>query len=154
MRCFSGILYLMVGVIVFTIDRLSKLYALSFWYDQPSIVNRFLSFEVTFNRGISWGMLHSESNTIFIFVLFINSCITAFLVWYAYYRFTQRNSIFGEILVIIGSFSNIVDRIYYHGVVDFILFSYNQWSFPVFNVADVAIVIGVGIILYQQGIKS
>lgn len=143
--------YLAIGVAVFIIDRLSKLYALFACYDQPYAINRFLSCEVTFNRGISWGVFHSESNTIFMTVLFINSCITALLAWYAYHRYTHNNSILGESLIIVGSFCNILDRLYYQGVVDFILFSYNQWSFPVFNVADVAIVVGVGIILYQQG---
>src|SRR5438477_11783049 len=103
MRSCPGIVYLALGIAVFIIDRASKLYALFTCYDQPCLVNKFLSFDVTFNRGISWGILHSGTDTVFMIVLFVNSCITALLAWYAYHRFIHNNSILGESLIIIGS---------------------------------------------------
>lgn len=61
----------------------------------------------------------------------------------------SKNKLVGLIAIIAGSLSNIVDRFIYGGVIDFIELSYNQWIWPVFNVADVAIVCGIGLILYD-----
>ncbi len=53
-------------------------------------------------------------------------------------------------MVIAGSVSNILDRVVYGGVVDFIHVHINGWSFAVFNIADVAIVVGVCIMMLQE----
>ncbi len=71
------------------------------------------------------------------------------LAFYTYLRWRKGFWIGGECFVLAGSLSNIVDRIIYHGVLDFILLSFNTWSWPVFNIADMAIVFGVGIMIIQ-----
>ena len=78
----------------------------------------------------------------------INQCvaivsITFLLISFAYHRWCDARLIVGELLIIAGSASNIIDRFFYRGVIDFILLSCKGWSFPVFNLADVAIVLGV-----------
>ena len=46
-----------------------------------------------------------------------------------------------------GIFGNLIDRIIHHGVIDYLSFKIFKYSFPVFNLADMAIVIGVGLYL-------
>jgi len=80
--------------------------------------------------------------------------ITIGLSYYAYKRYVAGETIYGEVMVVAGSCSNILDRFVYGGVIDFIEVSYGQWMWPSFNFADASIVIGVGIMMmkhYKEG---
>ena len=55
----------------------------------------------------------------------------------------------GLALVLGGAVGNVIDRSFYGYVVDFILFHYQEWSYPAFNIADSAITCGVVLILYD-----
>jgi len=143
----------LLSSIVFAFDRFTKYYVLH-RFPQRSVINQFISIQPLFNRGISWGMLHTASNLIFVIMSCAIAIITSILAIYTYLRWREGVSIVGECLVLTGSLSNIVDRIIYKGVLDFILLSFNEWSWPVFNIADIAIVIGVGIMIIQGYKKS
>ena len=52
-------------------------------------------------------------------------------------------------LIMGGIFGNLIDRIIHHGVIDYLSFKIFGYSFPVFNLADMAIVIGVGLYLIE-----
>jgi signal peptidase II len=56
----------------------------------------------------------------------------------------------GLALVLSGAIGNLLDRLQYGYVVDFILFYYEQWSWPAFNVADSAITVGVVLIIFDS----
>jgi signal peptidase II len=60
-----------------------------------------------------------------------------------------RISSFAFMLVIAGAVGNIVDRIIYGAVFDFIYFHYNDLAFPAFNVADSFISAGAGLLIYD-----
>lgn len=141
--------YLFLGTFIFIIDRITKLAALAWCTENAYVVNAFLSFDVLFNRGISWGMFHGDSDALFIFVSLIITMITTVLCWYAYHNYRRGNVIWGEVCIIAGSLCNVVDRVLYHGVIDFIVLSYGELSWPVFNIADAMIVLGVGILLLR-----
>jgi signal peptidase II len=143
-------LYFLLAAGIFIIDRVTKLAALAWCADAAYTVNSFLSFEVIFNRGISWGMFHSQNDALFFVVSIIIAFITAVLCGYAYYRYMCGNVIVAEICIITGSCCNLIDRVMYGGVIDFILLSYNNLSWPVFNIADAVIVLGVGLFIFPS----
>lgn len=127
---------------VMMLDRVTKVYALHNFIE-PYILTNNISFELIFNRGISCGMLTFDN----LYLFFMISCLIASVIFilflYARTRFMQGHTIIGETLVLAGAVSNLVDRFIYDGVIDFIVLSYNAWIFPVFNVADVCIMIGI-----------
>src|SRR5689334_4447188 len=133
--------YCVLGIVILIIDRITKLAALTY-LQLPRVVNNYLTFELTFNRGISWGLFHDATGIAFIILSAMIAVITAMICWDAYYRYHQGKKIWGHVCIIAGSVSNLIDRVIYGGVIDFILLSYKQYSWPVFNVADVAIVCG------------
>lgn len=55
----------------------------------------------------------------------------------------------GLALVLGGAIGNIIDRVLFGYVIDFLLFYYRSWSYPAFNIADSAITCGVVLILYD-----
>ena len=141
--------YLGLGVFIFIIDRISKIAALAWCGESTHIINQFLSFELVFNRGVSWGMFHSNNDIIFIVVSLTIAIITAGFCAYAYQEYRRGVSIVGEVCIIAGSVCNLVDRVVYGGVIDFIVLSWGNISWPVFNIADAVIVLGVGILVFQ-----
>lgn len=144
------ILYYSFGaLLLFTLDRITKSLALSYCVQQCTI-NPFLTFQLTLNRGISWGMLHTESAAPFSAITIAVILLTIAVGYVMYSRYKRNRPFLGELLVCVGSFSNIIDRLLYNGVIDFIkLTYYNIWAWPIFNIADVCIVLGVIIMLIQ-----
>lgn len=138
--------YFLLTNIVVIIDRVTKHLAITFEGTTASILPG-LSFVYVKNRGISWGMFYAHSFPTFVLMSTIVAMVIGVLGAYTYQRWMQNQSIIGEVLVLTGALCNMLDRVLYAGVIDFIEFSYRGWTFPVFNVADVAIVIGVGIML-------
>jgi signal peptidase II len=145
-------LYWLIGLVIFCADRATKYLALVWLCDASYQINSFVSFELVINRGISWGMFHSSSSAAFVVVSCVIVAVTMMVSWHALYFWRRGLPLFGHVCIIAGSVSNIIDRVYYCGVIDFIVLSYNSVSWPVFNVADAAIVCGVGILLFQNDV--
>ncbi len=143
--------YFLLLLLLTIADRCSKLFALKAFV-VPYKVNNFLSFELAFNRGISWGLFGSGSDILFAVVNLVIILFLIFFIIYMKQRYEDKRSIFAELLVMCGALSNVCDRFYYHGVIDFIVLSLHSWSWPVFNLADVFIVIGIGI-MFIRGYK-
>lgn len=144
-KILSACVYALLALIVVVADRLTKAYALHH-FSTPVVFNKVVSAELIFNRGISWSMLTFDDQRLFMGVSCLIMAVILMLALYTRKRFCQGQMIIGETLVLAGAVSNLVDRFLYHGVIDFIVLSYGSWTFPVFNVADVCIVIGIGII--------
>jgi len=103
---------------------------------------------LVFNRGVTGGLFHTQNPFWFIFLSILVACIALILGVYAYRRWRDAGFVLGEVLVLSGAFSNLIDRVLYGGVIDFIALSWGDWHFPVFNIADSCIVIGVFIIFF------
>lgn len=141
--------HLMLGSIVLLLDRITKWYAIRY-YSSEYIVNKYLLFELSYNRGVSWSLFHSEHAVQYaVLTLVIGAVIIGFLWYWAHsvMACTQRLYKIGCTLVLAGAVSNFIDRLVYHGVVDFIVMHYAIWYWPAFNIADAAIVLGVILML-------
>ncbi len=141
--------YGLLGVVLLVIDQIAKYEVLCLCV-QGCRITDYLSFEVVYNRGTSWGLFHSQSNLLFGLITLSAILLTGAVVAYAVLRFRAGYSILGEVMVVAGSLSNIVDRFLYKGVVDFIELSYRGWAWPTFNGADMLIVFGVIIMMVEQ----
>lgn len=131
------------------VDRLSKYFVILKNY-QAYEINKFLMFDLSFNRGVSWSIFYSESKVTFAILTAVILAILLFLIWYTVAKSKQNNSIYGELLVLSGGISNILDRFIYPGVVDFILVHYGEYAWPVFNFADICICAGVFLIVINN----
>lgn len=128
----------------FFVDRLTKYLVVNYLTSNYQITS-FFSFDFVMNRGVAWGFFHSEAHGPFVLLSIMILGVVMLLASFAYRRLYEEDLIIGEVLVISGALSNIIDRIIYRGVVDFIVFSWRDFVFPAFNVADICIVLGVGI---------
>ncbi len=138
---------------LFVVDYLSKRWAVQS-LTEPWAITPFLSFELSINRGISWGLFSSTNPYIFWGVTVAVGLFLAAFAWYASQDREKGICSFAQMLVVVGGTGNLFDRVFYGGVVDFIHVHYDAWSFPSFNSADICIVVGVFLMVVQLFLKK
>ncbi|WP_317855952.1 signal peptidase II [Chakrabartyella piscis] len=103
-------------------------------------VQGFMDFTFVENRGVAFGMFSGQRW----FILLLTSIITLVLVYY-YIKLPKTKEYkpvrFAMVLVFAGAIGNIIDRMRLGYVVDFFEFTFFEW--PVFNMADIYVVVGV-----------
>ena len=141
---------LMVAAVVALLDQLSKAWVLRFFgetgcasHDQP--ITRFFDLVLTCNTGISFGLFNRSDIGSLVFMVTGAVIIVALLFWLSRARGNLLG--FALALVIGGAVGNVVDRLRFDGVIDFLYFHAGNWGWPAFNLADSAICIGVAAIL-------
>jgi signal peptidase II len=142
---------LLVAVLVLLLDLVSKLAILE-WIDPPAQgipLTSFLAIVLVWNRGMSFGMLNTDSAIVPWILGGLALAVSIALVWWLK-RADRRLVIAGLGLVLGGALGNLIDRLQYGAVVDFILLHYGRWAWPAFNVADSAIFLGVVCLLWDS----
>ncbi|MEP4379993.1 MAG: signal peptidase II [Alphaproteobacteria bacterium] len=139
---------LFVGVLI-AVDQISKRVMLGLVFDPPSIipVTSFFNLVPVWNRGISFGLLGGAETSRWILVALALVIVGFLFIWLA--RAGQGVIRFALLLVIGGALSNVIDRVVYGAVVDFIDIHGFGWHWPAFNLADMVIVLGTALLLYD-----
>lgn len=107
--------------------------------DSITIIPKLLSFTFHFNEGGAWGLLFGE---MFIFYIITLGSFVLFYFLLKDINFkTKKLYTYGVLLLIAGAIGNFIDRLLFQKVTDFIRFDFI--SFPIFNIADICLVIGV-----------
>jgi len=141
-----------VALIVLIADQASKnwvLYGLGFIECPaclPVSVTPFFDLTMVWNEGISYGLFPADSAGEKYLLIGFSIVMALILTWWLV-RADGRWLGLGLGLVIGGAVGNVIDRFLYGAVVDFFHFHAFGYSWYVFNVADAAIVLGVGAIL-------
>lgn len=132
---------LSITFFVFLIDLVSKILANSYLTVGKSVViiNNFFSFTLAYNKGIAFSML--EGNLLFIILMTI--VVIFFLFSFVKNNVSDKIEIISYSFVIGGAIGNLVDRICYGYVIDFLDFNILGYDYPIFNLADSFIVIGI-----------
>lgn len=141
-----------VSLTVLFIDIISKLLISHFMIVNESIdvINNFLYLTYVKNDGVAFSLL--GGNRVFIIIMCL--IILGFIIYYIGNNKINLLDSIGFGLVIGGALGNLIDRVIYGYVIDFIdayIFGYN---YPIFNVADMGVVIGVIIILISSFMKE
>lgn len=142
---------LLVALIVLVLDQATKLSLLAtdIRLTYPWAILPFFDLTVVWNRGISYGLFqqHSEFGRWVLTGIKIGAAI--FLTYWVR-KAASRGEAAGIGMIIGGAIGNAIDRIFHGAVFDFAHFHLGDFSWYVFNVADAAIVIGVGLMLLAQ----
>jgi len=134
-----GIIVLILGIFL---DRISKIWALNTLASGKDIVviKNLFTFSYLENRGAAFGIFQNR----LIFLSLITAIVILGVVYFIVkYKPTSKLLKISLSLIISGAIGNLIDRIYYKFVVDFIMLHYKDvYYFPTFNVADMLVVIG------------
>ena len=136
--------YLAVSAVIIVLDQVTKTIAYKQLFgQQPVDVLPVLQWALVFNRGAAFGFLNQAGG--FQHYLFSSlAVVMAIIIVIWLWRIYMENTILaiGLVLVLAGAIGNLIDRIQFRYVIDFINLHYGDWYFPAFNVADMAITFG------------
>lgn len=139
---------LLVAAALIVADQLLKLWVLALFRDNPRTieVTSFFDLVLVWNRGISFGLFNrGEGLSPYLFIglaaavslglILVLPRVKRALLWLA----------FG--LVIGGALGNVIDRLRFGAVVDFLYVHAGRYGWPAFNLADAAITVGAALVL-------
>ena len=136
--------------ITITLDQLTKYIAfINLFKDkQVLIINNFLNFRPVWNDGISFGMLQGYGNFSRVAFIIIALIISVWIIIYS----KKLNTIgfIGYNMIAGGAIGNVIDRVIYGKVIDFIDVHYREYHLPTFNIADSFIFVGVLLFIYNE----
>ena len=141
-----GILALLCGLAILVVDQLTKHYIASNYVlgEVHDFIDGLINIVFVENRGAAWGIFQGRT-----WLLLVITAVVMVICIVIIVKNGLKNKLllWAMTLVLSGGVGNMIDRIFRNGiVVDFLQFDFWQ-SFPVFNVADCAVVIGGGLLI-------
>lgn len=135
-----------IAIIILALDQISKVLINSFLKlgESITLIPSFFNLTLCYNEGAAWGLFANNK-----IVIALGSLVAVVMIYHFIFYFkknTRNNIAFG--LVIGGMAGNLIDRVFFGYVRDFLDFYIFNYDFPVFNIADTAIVIGIILLIY------
>ncbi len=158
-------LFLVLAPLTILVDQLTKLWARHSLPTVPDasgrmvgkavpVIENFFDWRLSHNPGSAFGLFGGTSGAR-IFLSIVGVIAVVAIVWMLKKaRDDQTRLIIALGLVAGGAIGNLIDRIYNGIVTDFVVWKYYQHEWPTFNVADVALVVGVGLLFLDIGKES
>jgi len=154
----SLLLWLGLALALLLADQLTKLLIVdSFALGDSQTVTPFFNLVRVHNSGAAFSMLSSASGWQRWFFTGIGVVAAVFIVWMLRSHPTQKLFCFALALVLGGAVGNVIDRLLYGHVIDFLDFHWDwldplffQGHFPAFNVADSAISLGTACLVLDE----
>ncbi len=142
-----------LSIILFLIDQISKILVTRLLdiHSSFSVINNFFYLTYTHNTGAAFSILTGKR-----LLLIIISIIVILTIFY----YIRKNKVVDKLeitsfsLIIGGSLGNLFDRLLRGYVIDFLDFRFFGYNFPIFNLADVFIVVGVFLIIIKTSRKE
>ena len=133
--------FLILLLIIFSIDRFSKIKIIADFSDDIFFINEFLNFDLVWNTGIGFGLLSFNSSLYYNLISLLIFAVVLFLIFIGLKSDKFDKTIFS--VIIGGALGNFYDRITFKAVPDFIDLHYGNFHWFTFNVADIFITIGI-----------
>ena len=130
-------------VLILFFDQLSKIFIINYFQTNNSIIyfTSFLNFELIWNEGIAFGLLSFENSKVYNFISII-ILLVVLIILFVIYK-TKNYTVYFYSMIIGGALGNLIDRVRYSSVPDFIDFHIGEFHWFIFNIADIFISIGV-----------
>lgn len=139
-------LYYLIALVIIVIDQLTKWWVVANMEIGESITVIENVFYITSHRntGAAWGILAGQMG-----FFYIVTSIVILVVIYYMKKFAKESKLMGWSLALIlgGAIGNFIDRLFRKEVVDFFNTYIGSYDYPIFNVADSALVVGVILVL-------
>ncbi len=143
--------WLLLAALLIALDQITKLYfEYNFEFQERVNVLPFFDFILVYNTGAAFSFLADAGGWQHWF--FIGLALAA-VIFIIYQLRTHKHDLFycfSLCLIMAGAIGNVIDRILYGHVIDFLLFYWNNWYFPAFNLADCFITIGAALVIVQE----
>ena len=151
----SFLLWMGAAALILILDQLTKIIAkgnLIEGISQP--VTSFLNWTLVYNPGAAFSFLAEGSGWQRWFFTILGLGASIYIIWLLYKSQSDKLLCIALSLILGGALGNVLDRVMYGAVVDFIDLYYANWHWPAFNIADSAICIGAALIIWGELRKS
>ena len=148
-------LWLSIALLIILLDQLTKIhFDRAFQYGERLNVLPFFDLTLLYNRGAAFSFLANQEGWQRWFFTALG--IAAAILIIGLLRRAKGQTRFSLALSMIlgGALGNVIDRAVYGHVVDFLLFYWNDWHFPAFNLADVGISCGAMLLILDEILRS
>lgn len=143
--------WLGLAFIILIADQFTKVLIVGFYQlGDSTLVTSFFNVVRVHNTGAAFSFLAGSSGWQRWFFTAIGVLAAAFILWLLKSHAGQKLFAFALACILGGAIGNVIDRILYGHVVDFLDFHWRQWHFPAFNVADSAITIGAACLILDE----
>ena len=142
-------LLLIVTVVVLTADSLVKQW-IERWLspgDVVPVVGQAFQLTLSYNTGVAFGMFAKGGSSLLVLTGIIILTLAVWALYSVSATKTPRNAYLPLGLLLGGAIANFVDRTMDGRVTDFLDIGLTMWRWPTFNLADCAIVVGVGLLM-------
>ncbi|RPG04897.1 MAG: signal peptidase II [Pelagibacteraceae bacterium TMED267] len=138
-------------IIVFSLDRISKIYVIEKFknnFDNTLYESKFLNIHLIWNEGIAFGLMSFDEKSFYNTLTIIIILVSLLILYLSYInKGLQRYALLS---IFAGSLGNIYDRLFYNAVPDFIDFHVKDFHWFIFNIADIFITFGVIIMIMTE----
>ena len=146
------IIFILGAIVVIALDQITKAVITEklFMYGSYKVIDGFFSLVYVMNPGAAFGFL-AGAPEIFRYLFFISVTVLAILLIIYYILKSKSQDVLMVIsltLIFGGAVGNLIDRIRFGAVVDFLDFYIGTWHWPAFNVADSAITVGAVLMIW------
>lgn len=147
----SAIPWFGLAIIVILLDQLSKItISKLFVYGESLPITSFFNLVLVYNTGAAFSFLANESGWQRHVLTGIGIFAALYIIYLIINHSTQRLFSLALALILGGALGNVIDRILYGHVIDFLDFYYARSHFPAFNLADSAICLGAGLFILDE----
>lgn len=142
--------WLWLSGVLIVIDQATKFWAEHILQGDVVPIFSWFDFSLVHNTGAAFGFLNNQPGWQHIFFVILAVAVSITLVFFIkQLKPNERHLAIAYALIISGALGNVIDRIIYQYVVDFIHVFYVNYHFPHFNVADSAIFIGAVLLITE-----
>lgn len=146
--------WLLLATLIVIIDQVTKYFVMQhFVVNETWFVNTYFNLVRVHNTGAAFSFLADAGGWQRIFFISISLIAVGWILWLMHHYPKQLLFGFALGMVLGGAIGNLIDRIIFASVVDFIQVHYEAYFFPAFNMADSAITGGAGLLIWD-GFKS
>jgi len=147
----SMVPWLGVAAIVILLDQLSKIAITKILaYGESIRITSFFNLVLAYNKGAAFSFLASESGWQRYFFTAISIAAVLFILFLLRKHAGQKLFCWALALVLGGAIGNLIDRVLYGHVVDFLDVHLHGWHWPAFNIADSGITIGAVLFVIDE----
>ncbi|WP_417900613.1 signal peptidase II [Bacillus haimaensis] len=139
-------IYYLIALFIIIVDQVTKYLVVQYMElgENIPIIENFLYLSSHRNQGAAWGILQGQ---MYFFYIITMGVVIGLIIYLQKLPNDQKWMKLALSLMLGGAVGNFIDRLLHQEVIDFINTFIFSYDFPIFNVADSALVIGVGIIL-------
>ena len=145
------LLWLGIAVIVVLLDQVSKItMSRLLAYGQSEMITPYFNLVMVYNQGAAFSFLANSGGWQRWFFSGLAFVVSLAIIWMLHKNTTQRLFCWALTLILGGAVGNLIDRLLYGHVIDFLDFHIGTLHWPAFNVADSAITVGAALFVLDE----